>query len=47
MQIVGDAIIGAFLVFLGYKIFLKFGIWVEKRSEKIANETKKEITHGR
>lgn len=46
MQIVGDVLIGGFIIFVCYKLILKFGSWTEKRAEKIIDETKKEITRG-
>lgn len=46
MQILGDLIVGCFIVFVLYKVFLRFGIWGEKRGEKIIEETKKGAHHG-
>jgi hypothetical protein len=46
MQIVGDVLVGLFVVFVLYRVFLSFGVWAEKRSERIINETKKETERG-
>lgn len=42
MQILGDLVVGVFIGLITYKVFVKFGWWVEKRGEKAINDIKKE-----
>lgn len=41
MQLLADMLLGIFIVWLGYRAILCFSWWVEQRSERILNETKK------
>lgn len=47
MQIIADVLIISIVVILASRLFLKFGVWFEKKSEGIVDKTKKEIEDGK
>lgn len=43
MQIIGDFIIGGFVIFISIKIFIALGIWGEKKAEREVEDLLKNI----
>lgn len=46
VQEIADILVGIFVVFLGYRFVIRFGAWVEKRSERALKEALKEAKRG-